>query len=154
MIGPIDAQSTKFLKYLQSMEDPRYVSNTTTPFDVTDDVSDSEQEFNSLAFGGLSQTVACMSPHRLLAGNETSSNQTRSSAKDTENYHLFMSLNDAAVTHDQICLMRNTMIEMTNRFLSQNRKRETNKNEMTFLGEDESGGQRNGKRHRQWHEKR
>jgi hypothetical protein len=121
---------------------------------VTDDASDSEQVFNSTVFGGLSQTVACMSPRRSLAGNETSSIKTRSSAKDTENYHLFMNLNDMAVTHDQVCLMHNTMIKMTNRFLSQNRKRETNKNEMTFLGEDESGGQRNGKRHRQWHEKR
>jgi hypothetical protein len=45
------------------------------------------------------------------------------------------------------------MIQATNRYLAENRKVVTSAHETTFLGEDGSGGPRNGKRHKQRHEK-
>jgi hypothetical protein len=153
-IGPIDAFGTEYMKYFNSKNYLQLDSPFVTEMDVADNTSDDEEVFDSHGFGGLSQTVSVMSPNRRLPhfmhGNKMCSN---ASLKDTENYHLFMSLNEAAKTPEQCEMLRTMMIEMTNRFLAQNRKSQISNDETTFLGEDGSGGHRTGKRHKQQHER-
>lgn len=74
-------------------------------------------------------------------------------ASDTEDYHLFMFAKDAAKKDEQKVELRKMLLDLANKFLSDNRSESVSANETTFIGEDGSKDTRSGKRHKQMHEK-
>jgi hypothetical protein len=117
--------------------------------DSGDSMSQSDNDMSQHAFGGLTEAVAIMSPNRVLPSDGSLQRPLLIAVQDTENYHLFMAMNDAATTPSQIQDMHLLMIQATNWYLAENRSTSMTEGETTFLGEDGSRGHRNGKQHKQ-----
>ena len=104
-------------------------------------------------FGGLSETVGLISPKCIMPTILPFNERACIQLKDTEEYHLFMSVKEAAKTKEQKIRLRQVLLELSHEFLSQNRAGEVLASETTFIGEDGSKGPRGGKRHKQAHER-
>jgi hypothetical protein len=106
-----------------------------------------------MSFGGLSETVGHLSPRRMIPRNIVLPECVHINASDTEDYHLFMFAKDAAKKDEQKVELRKMLLDLANKFLSDNRSESVSANETTFIGEDGSKDTRSGKRHKQMHEK-
>jgi hypothetical protein len=93
-----------------------------------------------------------VSPTHIMPTSFTFHERAGIELEDTEEYHLFMSVKDAAKTKEQKIRLHQVLLELSHEFLLQNRAGQVLASETTFIGEDGSKGPRGGKRHKQAHE--
>ena len=108
---------------------------------------------NNHDFGGSAETVAVLSPHHVVPNHVQCKRSALVSLKDTEDYHLFMAMKEAAKMPTQIQDMQLLITQATNRYLAENRSHAMKEGGTSFLGEDASHGHRQGKRHKHLHER-
>jgi len=111
-------------------------------FDTNDNVD---------GYGGGSEAVSRSSPSKNVCHVQHEKDRGVT-INDTEDYHLMMSVLEAANSESQKQYLRKTLLEIRNKFLTENRKALVAQGELTFLSEDNSSGKRISKRRKLPHE--